>query len=102
MALSKNREDLHQILLTYCPNVYYQPPESVKLKYPCIIYAMETLSPQYADNNPYLLHTSYGMRYITREPDDETVYNLALLPKCKHGKMYAKDNLYHHSYTIYY
>lgn len=102
MASTKNREELHQLLLSFCPNVYYQPPESVKLKFPCIVYSMEALSPQYADNLPYLLHQPFSMRYITRDADDELVFQLAQLPKCKHGKPYAKENLYHHPYTIYY
>lgn len=102
MALVKNREDFHQFLLTLCPNVYFQPPESMKIKYPCIIYALDALKPQYADNMSYLLHIPYSMRYITREADDELVYTLATLPKCRHGKPYGKDNLYHHPYTIYY
>ena len=102
MASIKNREDFHQFLLQYCPNVYFQPPESVKLKFPCIIYSMGAIGAQYADNMSYLLHVPYELRYITSEADDELVFTLAQLPKCKHGKPYAKDNLYHHPYTIYY
>lgn len=102
MALTKNREEFHQFLLSLCPNVYFQPPESMKMKYPCIVYSMDALKPQYADNIPYLLHVPYSMRYITREADDELVYTLAMLPKCKHGRPYGKNNLYHHPYTIYY
>lgn len=98
----QHRLELDAILRSYCPNVYYQPPESIKLKYPCIIYAMDALKPEYADNLTYLLHIPYSMRYITRDADDETVFKLATLPKCKHGKPYGKDNLYHHPYTIYY
>jgi len=98
----KKREDLHKLLKTYCPNVYYQPPESLKLKYPCIIYAREKLTTQKADNSKYLIHCSYSMRYVSKEPDDPTVTELLLLPFCEHSRHYVADNLHHDSFTIYY
>ena len=96
------RLELHKLLKTYCDNVYYQPPESTKLKYPCIIYSREKLSTQKADNSKYLVHCAYSMRYITKEPDDSTVIELLMLPFCEHSRHYVADNLHHDSFTIYY
>ena len=33
--------------------VYYQPPENLKLTYPCIIYETSDILSNFADNNPY-------------------------------------------------
>lgn len=100
--MSNRREDLDDLLVSICPNVYYQPPESVRMTYPCIVYSRNVIDSKYADNNPYFEKTAYSMRYITKDPDDPVVYELARLPKCKHTSHYAKDNLHHDAYTIYY
>lgn len=96
------REDLNDLLESICPNVYFQPPETVKMHYPCIVYGRTKIDPQYADNNPYLLHVCYSMRYITKDPDDPVIFQLASLPKCRHTNQIRKDNLYQEAYTIYY
>ena len=98
----KKREDLHRVLKSYCPNVYYQPPETFKIKYPCIIYSRDNLQVQRADNRPYILECAYSMRYISEEPDDPVIFELALLPFCRHSRHYVADNLHHDAFTIYY
>ena len=35
-------------------NVYYQPPESLKLTYPAIIYSMSGMSRKHADDQEYM------------------------------------------------
>ena len=98
----RDRTELDDLLKTFCNHVYFQPPESLRLEYPCIIYSMDKLKPQHADNRPYILHRYYSMRYITWDPDDPLVVKLAELPKCEFSRVYTKNNLYHHSYTIFY
>lgn len=96
------REELDDILRTFCPNVYFQPPQSVKMVYPCIVYGLSSINSQYADNKPYLHHTAYSLRYIHKDPDDPLVYGLLVLPTIKHTNRGCKDNLYQDSYTIFY
>ena len=98
----RSRLDLDDLLKTLCEHVYYQPPESKKLEYPCIIYSRDKLESQSADNQPYLTYCAYNMKYITKDPDDPLVVRLAELPKCKHGRHYTSNNFHHDSYTIYY
>jgi hypothetical protein len=73
----------------------------MKLKYPCIIYSRSTIKTQKADNRSYVLNVAYDVRYVTKDPDDPVVIQLAELPYCSHGKHYVKDNLHHDTYTIY-
>lgn len=98
----KKREDLHQLLLQYCPNVYYQAPQNKDMKYPCIIYSRERIDTKNADNKPYTMECSYSMRYVTTDPDDPVVLQLAQLQFCKHSRHYVADNLHHDAFTIYY
>ena len=72
------------------------------MKYPCIVYSRSKIDSQMADNKPYLLNCSYDMRYITEDPDDPLVVELAQIPMCRHGRHYVSGNLHHDSYTIYY
>lgn len=95
------RMELDKIFRSLCPNVYYQPPEKMKIKYPCIIYSRGTIKTQKADNISYTMNVAYNVRYITKDPDDPVVIQLAELPYCSHGKPYIADNLYHDPYTIY-
>ena len=35
-------------------NVYFQPPENLKIKYPAIIYSLNNINLRFADNMPYM------------------------------------------------
>ena len=52
--MPRKRTDLHEILkeILGSDNVYFQPPESYKMEYPCIVYERSALTTRFADNNP--------------------------------------------------
>lgn len=83
-------------------NVYFQPPPSVQLKYPAIVYSRLSIDNLSADDKPYKLDTSYEIVLIEYDPDSKTVYDIAKLPKCRHTRHYKEDNLYHDAFRIYY
>ena len=83
-------------------NVYYQPPASVKMSYPAIVYGLSNIQNTYATNNVYKQDNAYDVTYITRDPDDVNVHRISLLPKCRFDRSYKSDNLYHFVYTLYY
>lgn len=83
-------------------NVYYQPPASVILKYPCIIYSR---SPGYymrSDNRIYASIRRYNVIVIHKEPDGDYVEKMMELPYCSHERRYVADNLYHDVFNLYY
>ena len=84
-------------------NVYYQPPESMKIKYPCIIYNRETIDAKYADNKTYTAVSRYDVTIISKDPDfplfDEFIF---MFPMCSLNRPYTVDNLSHYSFTLYY
>ncbi len=49
------RLELHAYLvdLLGSDNVYFQPPPTVKMRYPCIIYQRDNVNTDFADNKPY-------------------------------------------------
>lgn len=95
------RLELHNLLLTFCPNCYFQPPESVKLKYPCIVYHRNSSNTTYADNNPYGFRFSYDVTVISRDSDDDIPRQIAKLQLCRFNRHFTKDNLNHDLFTLY-
>lgn len=83
-------------------HLFFQPPESVKIAYPAIIYKYNNVDNLHANNNSYLQFTSYQVILIDKNPDSEIFYILLRLPMCKFERAYTSDNLNHFVFTIYY
>lgn len=83
-------------------NVYFQPPESLKMQYPCIRYERNPALTRYANNHPYTISDGYELILIDKNPDSETYYKLLELPLCRHERHYIVDNLNHDVFYIYY
>lgn len=83
-------------------DVYLQPPASLKMRYPCIVWELSDIEASFADNRPYKLDNKYSVTYITTEPDDIFVHKLASLPKCEFDRSFVSDNLYHFVFTLFY
>lgn len=56
-----NRLELHTKLesILDSKNVYFQPPESIKINYPAIIYFLDDLENIHADDGVYLLYKRF-------------------------------------------
>ena len=83
-------------------NVYYQPPESMKLEYPAIVYHKAKLEFKRANNSQYLRYNSYTITVIDRKPDNEVIDKLLELPLCSYDRNFKTNNLEHDVLTIYY
>ena len=99
-----SRLDLHEELceLLGSRNVYFQPPESIKLTYPCIVYSMSGVFKLNANNRLYKSRNSYEVIVIDRNPDTD-IYTRILehFPMCRFDRMYVSDNLNHYALTLY-
>ena len=99
------RVDLHHILedALGSKNVYFEPPESFKLTYPCIVYYFSGHFERPADNDQYNLRKQYSLTYITPKADDDTVVNkLERLRYCGLSRAYVASNLHHYAFNLYY
>lgn len=98
------RLELHQLLVAALGNshVYYQPPESVKLEYPAIVYHRDTIDSEFANNKRYNKHNCYTLTLITRAPDSPVIDSILELPLTSYNRHYATEGLYHDMFTIYF
>ena len=98
-----NRIDLHNLLLKLAgPNVYYQIPSNMKMKYPAVKYERGKIDNNHADNIVYSQNTSYTITVISKNPDEPIVEKISKIPTCEYDRDYIIDNLYHTVFKIYY
>jgi len=83
-------------------NVYYDPPESVRMKYPAIRYFRKKINNTFANDSVYKQDTCYELIAIYDDPDSDIPLKLSTLPKCVHDRQYVADNLYHDVFTLYF
>ena len=105
MAQKNDRRiELHAIFeqLLGSRHVYFQPPESVRLAYPCIIYNMDQYYTRHADNIGYLGQKRYFVNVISKDPDYQLVDEMVKLPLCSFNRFYTADNLNHWVFELYY
>lgn len=94
-------EELCRILGTR--NVYFQPPESVKLNYDCIIYSINNREDLRADDLHYRNLVRYEVTFIYRDPDSEIPEQLLNgFTRISHQRHFTNDNLHHDVYTLFY
>jgi len=99
-----NRLDLQRMLeeLLGSKNVYYQPPASVTMKYPAIVYSKSSIDDKYANDKSYSRSRSYELIVIAEKPDNDVIDRLLDLPYCRWVRHYVADRLHHDVLTIYY
>ena len=102
--MARTRVELDRILRTTLgsTNVYFDPPESFKLKYPCIVYSFDGHNEVFAENNIYYDMKRYSIIYITKEADDPMPDTLDGLKYCRLSRPYTSDGLFHYAYEIYF
>lgn len=100
-----DRMKLHTQLVEKIKNVYFQPPETIKLSYPCIIYNISIPKMVYADNSKYLYHDGYDLQLICTDQDELSNLMKDILSSFQHincSDTFITDNLYHANFTLYY
>ena len=99
-----NRTNLSKTLraIPGVKNVYFQPPESLKMQYPCIKYALSRKDVKRANNVAYTIHNAYQLIVIDPNPDSSIPDELLKLPMCSFDRSYSFDGLNHWVFTLYY
>lgn len=99
-----SRADLQKELETLLGsrNVYYQPPETIKMEYPAIRYKKSDIDTKHANDKPYMHKKKYEIIVIDRKPDNPVIDKLLSLPMCTYDRWYTADNLNHDVITLYY
>lgn len=83
-------------------NVYFQPPSSVKMQYPAIVYSRSDINNTHADDTVYRQSLEYEVTVIDPNPDSEIVMKLSRVPRCRFDRHFTADKLNHDVFTLYY
>ena len=82
--------------------VYFQPPSTVRITYPAIIYKQDYAKTAFADNSPYKYDKRYQITVIDKNPDSLISDKIASLPQCSFDRHFTSDNLNHYVFNIYF
>lgn len=99
-----SRLDLHELLCETLgsKHVYFQPPATIKMSYPAIVYSLNSIDNVYADDTAYDQKYAYEVIVIDKDPDNTIMKRVSALPYCRFDRYYAKDNLNHYVFTLYF
>jgi hypothetical protein len=98
------RVELHKKLVEALGSnyVYFQPPESVKLVYPAIVYDLSNVRKVRTNNGVYLFHDCYTVIHIYDDVEMNMTHQMMeTFQYCGFDRQYISDGLYHDVYTIY-
>ena len=105
MANQARRIELHNKLVEILGsrNVYFQPPESIKMSYPCIVYHKSIGRSFNADNMTYIFTDSYDVTIMDKDPDsplpDKLLKSFQMI---RREKPYPADGVYHSPFVLYF
>lgn len=101
-----SRLDLHAKLveLLGSNHVYFQPPESIQMKYPCFVYERSYMDTDNADDTNYINHMRYELMYISKDPDTNDFISLVLdtFKYCSYTRHFVSDSLNHEVFDLYF
>lgn len=83
-------------------NVYFQPPENLKMSYPAIVYNRDYQNTRFADNLPFHRTLRYQVTVIDQNPDSPILPKVAEMPLSTFVRHFTTDNLNHDVYNIYF
>jgi hypothetical protein len=100
-----NRLELRDVLSSIMedsgeePHLYFQPPETIKLEYPCMVYHLKTLTSRKANDKPYHKIIGFDITYITRSPASSVPSRMLSEQYMNFDRYYTSENLHHYAYT---
>ena len=82
-------------------NVYFQPPASMKLKYPCVVYSLKNVNTRAASNDVYKQDISYELILVDANPESEIFKKMLKVLQFKYKNHYVSENLNHYVFESY-
>lgn len=84
-------------------NVYFQPPNGSKLKYPCIVYSLADDNTTYANNYAYTIKQQYEIKYIDTYPVNDVVEKILRgFQMARFVRRFTADRINHDVIMVYY
>lgn len=100
--MSRSRLELQKYLedLLGSRQVYFQPPASIQMKYPAIVYSLSNMNNIPANNGSYLVDKTYELILIDKNPDSVFLDKLIQTSFCRFSRTYTSDNLNHFVFNV--
>ena len=99
--MARPRVELQALLKEYCDTVYFQPPSSIRINYPCIVYNRSTDYINRANNSLYMKEKLYRVTVMDKNPDSDIADRLQELPWAVIISRDVIDNIYQTTLNIY-
>lgn len=99
-----DRLDLHDIFLEILGSdfVYFQPPPTYQMSYPCIVYQRDDIKSFFANNLLYRFKKRYKVTVIDPDPDSSIPDKILNLATASFDRHFTFDNLNHDIFTLFY
>lgn len=96
----KLHEELCEILGSR--NVYFQPPESINMKYPAITYSRSDVNNKHAADGVYDQTIKYKVTVLDSDPDSIIVEKLTKFKFAIYDRHYVANGINHDQFTVSY
>ena len=80
--------------------MYFQQPENVRMKYPCIRYSSQAMTTEHANNRPFAIHDHYRVIVIDGDPLSPYPKMISEMQGARAAQPYVSDNLYHWPFDL--
>ena len=103
--METTRLELHRQLCEFLGsnNVYFQPPESIKMSYPAIVYDVYRVRQRFANDKQYLAYKGWTITIIDRNEEVDWITDmLEAFSYCSLERTYVADGLTHYSFILFY
>ena len=101
-----NRLAIQAKLQSFLPSgkkVYFQPPSSVSLTYPCIIYFRHRGESFHSVNRPYVYIPIYDVQVIETDPECPVSQAIGKqLEGSRYDRGWEEESLYHNNFVVNY
>jgi hypothetical protein len=100
-----SRLDFHTLLAQVTKSeipIYYQPPETINMEYPCIVYVRDDIQSDYSNNSRYRNKVRYELTVIDKDPDSPYLEPILSIPYTSYQRHFTSDNLNHDVFEVYY
>lgn len=105
MTIEERRLAVHEKLcrVLNSNHVYFQPPPTVQMIYPAIVYRRESVDRLDANDDVYIHRIRYTVTVINNNPDKTYIQEMFdEFDYVDYDRHYTRDNLNHDVFTIYY
>lgn len=99
----EQKSKISQLLHTLpVKDVIFQPSESVKLKYPCVLYDFNGYKDFFGNDGRHIVRERYTVKHIYKDPTENLRTTIrGLFVYVDFDRTFINDNLYHDVYTVY-